>query len=119
MPAAAGGPAEGGYRLTLDFVKAMLQEFKEQRLIHKRFAFEILVQVGAADGAAASRGGAGGGGCRAMLFPYHGPLPAGPAVGAGRRPHAPGGMWSPRSAAARRNTSSLHRNSTLPRATYV
>lgn len=31
--------------ITEQFVKEMLQEFKEQRLIHKRFAFQILLQV--------------------------------------------------------------------------
>lgn len=35
----------GGYVITEDFVKAMLQEFKEQRLIHRRFAFQILLEV--------------------------------------------------------------------------
>jgi hypothetical protein len=41
-------PAEdgaGGYVITEDFVLAMLAEFKEQRLIHRRFAFQILLQV--------------------------------------------------------------------------
>jgi hypothetical protein len=41
-------PAEdgaGGYVITEDFVLAMLSEFKEQRLIHRRFAFQILLQV--------------------------------------------------------------------------
>jgi len=38
--------------ITEQFVKDMLQEFKEQRLIHKRFAFQILLQVrGLASGA--------------------------------------------------------------------
>lgn len=35
----------GGYVITEQFVKDMLQEFKEQRLIHKRFAFQILLQA--------------------------------------------------------------------------
>jgi hypothetical protein len=35
----------GGYVMTEQFVKDMLTEFKEQRLIHKRFAFQILLQV--------------------------------------------------------------------------
>jgi hypothetical protein len=35
----------GGYVITEDFVLAMLEEFKEQRLIHRRFAFQILLQV--------------------------------------------------------------------------
>ncbi|KAF8063021.1 PAPP5 [Scenedesmus sp. PABB004] len=36
---------EGGYVISLEFVKAMLEEFKAQRLIHKRFAFEILLKA--------------------------------------------------------------------------
>ena len=35
----------GGYQITLDFVKAMMQEFKEQRLIHRRFVFQIVLEV--------------------------------------------------------------------------
>jgi hypothetical protein len=35
----------GGYVITEQFLKDMLQEFKEQRLIHKRFVFQILLQV--------------------------------------------------------------------------
>lgn len=31
--------------ITLEFVKAMLEEFKEQRIIHKRFAFEIVLKA--------------------------------------------------------------------------
>jgi hypothetical protein len=31
--------------ITEQFVRDMLAEFKEQRLIHKRFAFQILLQV--------------------------------------------------------------------------
>jgi serine/threonine-protein phosphatase 5 len=42
MPAEDGA---GGYVITEDFVLAMLSEFKEQRLIHRRFAFQILLQV--------------------------------------------------------------------------
>lgn len=37
------GNEEDGYTITLDFVKAMMAEFKEQRQIHKRFAFEIVL----------------------------------------------------------------------------
>lgn len=33
--------AEGNPVLTLEFVQAMIQEFKEQRLIHKRYAFQV------------------------------------------------------------------------------
>lgn len=39
------GSNEEGYEVTLPFVKAMMQEFKEQRLIHKRFAFEIVLKA--------------------------------------------------------------------------
>jgi hypothetical protein len=35
----------GGYVITEQFVKDMLTCFKEQQLIHKRFAFQILLQV--------------------------------------------------------------------------
>jgi hypothetical protein len=37
---------EGGYTVTRDFVVAMMEEFRQQRLIHKRFAFQILLEVG-------------------------------------------------------------------------
>eukprot|EP00798_Chlamydomonas_sp_ICE-L_P014048 gene14048-19985_t len=43
-PKMAGDSTEG-YTITAEFVKAMLQEFKEQRLIHRRFAFEIIMQA--------------------------------------------------------------------------
>lgn len=36
---------EGGYVLTESFVQAMIQEFKEQRLIHRRYAMWILLKV--------------------------------------------------------------------------
>lgn len=36
---------EGNYVISLEFVKAMLQHFKEQKLIHKRFAFQIVLQA--------------------------------------------------------------------------
>ena len=35
----------GSYAITLEFVEDMMKEFKEQRVIHKRFAFEILLQA--------------------------------------------------------------------------
>ena len=35
----------GGYTITEAFVQDMLQEFKEQRVIHRRFAFQILLQA--------------------------------------------------------------------------
>lgn len=47
-PCAAAGSEEAGYTLTLDFVVAMIEHFKAQKLIHKRFAFQILLQVCAA-----------------------------------------------------------------------
>lgn len=37
---------EGGYELDLEFIKAMMEEFREQRLVHKRFAFQIVLEVG-------------------------------------------------------------------------
>lgn len=33
--------------LTLDFVIAMLEQFKIQKTIHRRFAFHIIMQVSA------------------------------------------------------------------------
>lgn len=39
------GSNEEGYTIDLEFVEAMLKEFKEQRLVHKRFAFEILLKA--------------------------------------------------------------------------
>ena len=39
------GSEEGGYTLTRDFVVAMIEHFKAQKLIHKRFAFQILMQA--------------------------------------------------------------------------
>jgi hypothetical protein len=39
--------------LTRDFVVAMMEEFKQQRLIHRRFAFQILLEVGGRGGRAA------------------------------------------------------------------
>ncbi len=32
---------EGQPYITLGFIKAMLEEFREQRLIHKRYAFQV------------------------------------------------------------------------------
>lgn len=32
-----------GYSITLDFIKAMIEEFRQQRMIHRRFVMEILV----------------------------------------------------------------------------
>jgi serine/threonine-protein phosphatase 5 len=39
----ADGEGVAGYRLTLDFVNAMMEEFKEQRLVHRRFILQILL----------------------------------------------------------------------------
>ena len=36
---------ENEYRLTLDFVKAMLEYFKEQKLVHRRFILQILLEA--------------------------------------------------------------------------
>jgi hypothetical protein len=47
-PCVDAGSEEAGYTLTLDFVVAMIEHFKAQKLIHKRFAFQILLQVCAA-----------------------------------------------------------------------
>jgi hypothetical protein len=44
-PCAAAGSEEAGYNLTLDFVVAMIEHFKAQKLVHKRFAFQILLQA--------------------------------------------------------------------------
>lgn len=40
-----GGSEEDGWVVTKDFVMDMLREFKEQRTIHVRFAYEILFQA--------------------------------------------------------------------------
>jgi hypothetical protein len=48
------GDDSSGYRVTLPFVEAMMEEFREQRLVHRRFAFEIVIQVGGAWAAAAA-----------------------------------------------------------------
>jgi serine/threonine-protein phosphatase 5 len=34
-----------GSHITLDFVKAMMQHFKEQKVIHKKYLFQILKTV--------------------------------------------------------------------------
>lgn len=39
------GSEEEGWRVTRDFVLEMVREFKEQKSIHPRFAFEILFQA--------------------------------------------------------------------------
>lgn len=45
VPWLSAGDGAGGYVITEEFVKDMLYEFKEQRLIHRRFAFQILLEV--------------------------------------------------------------------------
>ena len=42
---AATGSEEEGYRITHEFVTAMLEEFRQQRKIHIRFAFQIVMDV--------------------------------------------------------------------------
>ncbi|KAK9907522.1 hypothetical protein WJX75_005274 [Coccomyxa subellipsoidea] len=39
------GSEDTGYMLTLDFVIAMLEQFKIQKTIHRRFAFHIIMQA--------------------------------------------------------------------------
>jgi hypothetical protein len=39
------GSNEEGYTITLEFVQDMIKEFKEQRVIHRRFAYEIILKV--------------------------------------------------------------------------
>ena len=41
----AAGSEEEGYRLTRDFITAMMEHFRRQKTIHKRFAFQILLEV--------------------------------------------------------------------------
>lgn len=45
MRGACAGNNEDGYTITLEFVQDMLKEFKEQRVIHRRFAYEIILKV--------------------------------------------------------------------------
>jgi hypothetical protein len=49
LPMCTAEDGNGGYVITEQFVKDMLTEFKDQRLIHKRFAFQILLQVRSAN----------------------------------------------------------------------
>jgi hypothetical protein len=34
-----------GYTMTAEFVEAMLEEFRQQRVVHRRFAFEIILKA--------------------------------------------------------------------------
>lgn len=43
---------EGGYRVTRQFVKDMIEAFRNQKKIHRRFAFQICIQVRAASAVA-------------------------------------------------------------------
>ena len=43
---AAAGNLEEGYTVTPAFMQDMLQRFKDQKLIHRRYAFAIIIQVG-------------------------------------------------------------------------
>lgn len=42
---AAAGNLEEGYIVTTAFMQDMLQRFKDQKLIHRRYAFAIIIQV--------------------------------------------------------------------------
>jgi hypothetical protein len=39
------GDGAGGYRLTPRFVTDMMEAFREQRLVHRRFAFQIVLDA--------------------------------------------------------------------------
>lgn len=39
------GSDEEGYTITEEFVKAMIETFREQQNIHSRFAFQIVLEV--------------------------------------------------------------------------
>lgn len=47
-PACPAADESGQLRVTLEFVQGMLQAFKDEQLIHRRYAFEIILQVGRA-----------------------------------------------------------------------
>ena len=42
---AAAGSEEDGYRISQEFVTAMLEEFRQQRIIHLRFAYQIVMDI--------------------------------------------------------------------------
>lgn len=42
---AAAGNLEEGYTVTTAFMQDMLQRFKDQKLIHRRYAFAVIIQV--------------------------------------------------------------------------
>lgn len=41
----AAGSEEEGYRISQEFVTAMLEEFRQQRKVHVRFAFQIVMDM--------------------------------------------------------------------------
>jgi len=42
---AAAGSEKEGYRISQEFVTAMVEEFRQQRKIHLRFAFQIVMDI--------------------------------------------------------------------------
>ncbi len=42
---AGAGSEEEGYHLTRDFVIAMMEHFRRQKTIHRRYAFQIILEV--------------------------------------------------------------------------
>jgi len=45
LPPLPAADESGKLHVTLEFVRAMLAAFKEEQLIHRRYAFEIILQV--------------------------------------------------------------------------
>lgn len=43
--AAAAGDGEGGYVLTAEFVGEMMEAYRQQKSIHRRFAFQIILEA--------------------------------------------------------------------------
>lgn len=46
-PGRCAGSEQEGYRITLDFVMAMVEDFKAQRKVHMRFATQIVLSTAA------------------------------------------------------------------------
>lgn len=42
----AAGSVDDGFRITPDFVQSMVEWFRNQKNIHRRFAFQIVLEVG-------------------------------------------------------------------------
>ena len=42
---AFAGNSKDGYTLTLDFIMGMIECFRKQQKIHRRFAFQIVMEV--------------------------------------------------------------------------